>query len=189
MLEKKPAATDFRDLTDPWFIDALASWVSRQRAAFRGDARPLDAHDLSVLGPHFEPETLASVRVAFLPSLAVLPEPPGYSALVDSEHGPPIDFSRIAGLTLVDTILVASQRVTPPNDRVSVLFQECVHVVQYRVLGLHGFLQEYLSGWIGSGMTHQGIPLERTAARLRELFDTRAGYPIHVEQQLGKMTT
>ena len=50
------------------------------------------------------------------------------------------------------------------------LFHEIVHVVQYRLLGVRGFAEQYIRGWARSGFDYREIPLEVEAYALEAEF-------------------
>lgn len=167
-------------------LHELVDWLERQRLRYRARGRTLDARERSALARCFQNDTLACVRVVMLPSFDGVARPPGYGALAATEPGLPIDLAGITGLTLVDTILIARPRLSERNPPLSVIFQECVHVAQFRRLGTAGFLAAYLRGWAENGRRHDAIPLETLAAELRRRFETRPAEPFSVEIEIAQ---
>lgn len=95
--------------------------------------------------------------------------PPFYGELVKMgfEAASLPDFAHMAAITFVDTVVSHE----PFSDRL--LFHELVHFVQYEKLGLEGFADKYVRGFL-SGGSYEAIPLEMNAYQL----DTRfAGAP------------
>lgn len=163
----------------PFLHERAAAWVRRKRALHRPLAEPLAADARLLLGEYFEAATLDLVRVRAVPVIA---NPP-VSTLFDRLGRPvPVDFREMWGVTFMDTILIAEERVKPAA-RMALLFHECVHVVQYRLLGLEGFVAEYARGWVASGWQYRQIPLERDAYELQRRFRDapRAAFPVEAE--------
>jgi hypothetical protein len=73
------------------------------------------------------------------------------------------NFGLMAAITFVDTVVSHE----PFTDRL--LFHELVHVVQYENLGLEGFADKYVRGFL-SGGSYDGIPLEMNAYELDGRF-------------------
>jgi len=69
----------------------------------------------------------------------------------------------MAGITFQDVIVHADPLQTP------LLFHELVHAVQYKHLGLQGFAERYVLGFLTGG-TYEEIPLEKQAYALEEQF-------------------
>lgn len=59
----------------------------------------------------------------------------------------------------------------PPPRRL--LVHELVHVAQYERLGVHGFAEEYVVGWIRAGYEYRRIPLEVEAYGVERDFVAR----------------
>lgn len=148
-------------------------WVSSARAAYRETASALTADVVGVFRFYFPDRLLADARLVFVPEI---PNPPFYAALAGQGLPPPLDFSRMTGLTLGDSILI-SKRFLPASahELVSVLFHEMVHVTQYSVLSVDDFISEYVRGWAANGRLYEAIPLEVQAYALQERFVSR--YP------------
>jgi hypothetical protein len=73
-------------------------------------------------------------------------------------------FSEMAGVTFQDVIVHVE-----PLTR-SLLFHELVHCVQYTHLGLEGFAEHYVRGFLDGGL-HEEIPLEKQAYELEARFN------------------
>src|SRR4030067_3767004 len=107
--------------------------------------------------------------------------PSFYTDLARSGISISLDFSQMAGITFVDTILLSdlSAHVQP---RISLLFHEMVHVVQYGWLGVSEFTSQYVRGWAQNGFVYAEIPLERDAYELQKRFDSAPQYIFSVEE-------
>jgi hypothetical protein len=68
-----------------------------------------------------------------------------------------------AAVTFEDVVLHVGA-LTP-----RLLFHELVHAVQYRHLGLEGFAERYVNGFLPGG-SYAGIPLEKQAYELEARF-------------------
>jgi len=116
--------------------------------------------DRERLGAWFDPELLASARIARLAGAdfeAALPE------MV-------LRFGRFAAITLIDTVLVGPAIELTGARWDELLFHELVHVAQFRALGNERFVREYLRGWVAGGRRYARIPLEVEAYALARRF-------------------
>lgn len=139
---------------------------------------PADACDR--LAHFFDPATLEPVRVRRVTRV----EPPAGLGYLGRLSPLALDFDRVYGITFIDTILVA-QDLAPEAARVDCLFHECVHVAQYRLLGLGGFVRSYLAGWVGAGYRYDAIPLEREAYSLQRRFVSAPEAVFSVEAEIA----
>jgi hypothetical protein len=114
--------------------------------------------------PFFPKPALDSTRLVVLTGQRVT-NPPFYGQLVQMEFEPAAlpNFALMAAITFVDTVVSHE----PFTDRL--LFHELVHVVQYENLGLEGFADKYVRGFL-SGGSYDGIPLEVNAYELDGRF-------------------
>jgi hypothetical protein len=144
-------------------IRELASWVatyiSEQRTSFQGRAAPIEPGHKAALEPFFPATLLGEVRVV----RGRASEPSFYRQLqgLGITNAPP--FSEMAGITFQDVVVHAE----PLTRRL--LFHELVHAVQYRHLGLPGFAEYYVRGFL-SGGSYEQIPLEKQAYELEARF-------------------
>lgn len=151
-----------------WVIQQVTEYIERQRQTYSGRAVSLNANQKAAMQPFFPVSTLDSARVLVLIRDRVS-NPPFYGALVQMGFEPAAlpNFSLMAAITFVDTVVSHE----PFTDRL--LFHELVHVVQYEKLGLEGFANKYVRGFL-SGGSYEGIPLEMNAYKLDARF---AGAP------------
>jgi hypothetical protein len=144
-------------------VRQLASWVatyiSEQRTSFQTKAAPLEPGHKAALEPFFPATLLNEVRVV----RGRASEPSFYRQLqgLGITNAPP--FSEMAGITFQDVVVHAE----PLTRRL--LFHELVHAVQYRHLGLAGFAEHYVRGFL-SGGSYEQIPLEKQAYELEARF-------------------
>jgi len=165
-----------------YFIQNGTAWIRDQRAGRYPIASLLDPDVQSALAPFFEPPTLQSARVVVVP---IIDNPPFYTELKQAGIPIPIDFTQMGGITFVDTILV-SQAIADFDAAAlrSLLFHECVHVAQYRLLGVDRFVREYVEGWAANGFSYSAIPLERHAYELQDRFVSRQQAIFLVEESI-----
>lgn len=161
-------------------IVQLASWVAayitEQRTAFRDRARPIAVEDEERLRPFFPADVLESVRVV----RGRASEPAFYAQLrAMGIHNAPA-FSDMAGVTFQD-VVVHVEGLTP-----SLLFHELVHAVQYKHLGLEGFADRYVRGFL-SGGSYEEIPLEKQAYALEGKFRSNAAALFSVEEDVKRL--
>jgi len=144
-------------------IRELAGWVavyiSEQRESFRGKAVAIEPSHKAALQPFFPALVLEGVKV----TRGRAGEPSFYRQLrgLGITNAPP--FSDMAGITFQDIVVHAE----PLTRRL--LFHELVHAVQYVQLGLQGFAEHYVRGFL-SGGSYEEIPLEKQAYELEGRF-------------------
>jgi hypothetical protein len=158
-------------------IEQLVTWVAgyiaEQRAAFRGKARAIGSEHKEVLQLFFPADVLDAVRVV----RGRAAEPSFYSQVraIGIRNAPP--FSDMAGITFQD-VVVHIEPLTLP-----LLFHELVHAVQYKHLGLQGFADAYVRGFLTGG-SYEEIPLEKQAYELEDRFAANAGATFSVESDV-----
>lgn len=141
----------------------ISGYIAEQRKAFAPKARPIEAEERRPLQPFFPTEVLDGARLV----RGRAPEPKFYALLrmMGVRNAPP--FSDMAGITFQDVVV----HVEPLSQ--TLLFHELVHVVQYKHLGLQGFAEAYVRGFLTGG-SYEEIPLEKQAYELEARF---ARYP------------
>jgi hypothetical protein len=147
-------------------------WVAAQREAFQSKSNPISEQDRTVLCHYFGHAVLQGSRLAWADEIA---NPDFYADLERAGQPIPLDFRLMTGITFVDTIVISRSQFEGPATWRPLLFHELIHVVQYRVLGLDRFVQEYLNGWARNGFFYESIPLERMAYELQGRFDRASG--------------
>jgi hypothetical protein len=132
--------------------------------------------------PFFKEETLAEVRFRHVSQI----DNPDFLGFVQDSLAAkkPLDFTQMAGITFVDTVILLAAYFED-TDLVSLLFHECVHVVQYRQLGVEGFMRRYIEGWASNSMDYFAIPLERDAYELERQFRFQPHRPFFVEDAVA----
>jgi len=150
--------------------DWVASYIADQRLHFHAKAKPIGSDQLNLLRPFFPEDVLRETRVV----RGRATKPPFYSQLLSLgiKNAPP--FSDMAGISFQDVIV----HVEPLQP--ALLFHELVHVVQYKHLGLHGFAERYVCGFLTGG-SYEEIPLEKQAYSLEERFVRDPTEPFSVE--------
>ena len=151
-----------------WIAQQVAAYVDHQRQTYRPAAVPLSLNQKNAMRPFFSEPTLDSTRLVVLTGKRVN-NPPFYGQLVQMGFSPADlpDFAHMAAITFVDTV-VSHEAFTE-----RLLFHELVHVVQYEKLGLEGFADRYVRGFLKGG-SYEAIPLEMNAYELDAWF---AGAP------------
>jgi hypothetical protein len=148
-----------------WLVARGAAWVERRRRDHRPFAEPLAPDLMRAFGPYFESETLEATRVHRVPRI----DPPWPAALAGRLRPLALDFGHVWGITYIDTLVLAAD-ILDESQWEECLFHECVHVAQYRLHGLTGFVAKYVRGWAEAGWSYQGIGLEREAYALQGRF-------------------
>jgi hypothetical protein len=139
----------------------IAQYITEQRASFVKKASPIAPEQKFKLRPFFPAEVLNDVRVV----QGRATEPAFYSRLrpLGIHNAPP--FSEMAGITFEDVVV----HTEPLTD--ALLFHELVHAAQYRHLGLRGFAERYVRGFLTGG-SYEEIPLEKEAYELEARFSS-----------------
>ena len=162
-----------------YLIENGECWVREQRARHRPEARPLHAQTQAALAPFFDADVLRDVRFRSVP---IIENPDFYDALIAAGQPVPMDFTSARGITYDDTVLLSAGDGTLPGPPSGLLFHELVHVVQYRLLGIGGFVRRYLTGWAAAGFVYEAIPLEREAFDLQHRFEQAPRTPFRVRE-------
>ncbi|HEX8234466.1 MAG TPA: hypothetical protein VF600_00770 [Abditibacteriaceae bacterium] len=157
-------------------------WVRHQRHKHRRNAAPLSDEEFAHLSRFFEEDTLRSARIAHVP---VLENPKLVGVLRLLGVGDTLDFGAASGVTYDDLILISQSRADTLAP-MSLLFHEMVHVAQYRVLGVRGFIEHYMHGWANHGCAYLTIPLERDAYVLQARYDSNPQGAFSVEDEVRR---
>jgi hypothetical protein len=159
-------------------------WVKEQRLAFRGRGRALPPSAMAQFRPFFEESLLREVRLAAVPAL----ENPGFLEAYREELSektiPLLDFSTMAAITFVDTILVVDAFLPEPPG--GLIFHELVHAVQYEILGPDKFVELYILGWVNQGFNYAAIPLEMDAYELQNRYEADPADPFSVSAEVSR---
>src|ERR1700719_2218711 len=143
------------------FIEQGRLWASGMHSELWPKGNPLAEPLARQFSPCFGVDTLKRIRVV---ALKEIPNPPFYGSLAARGVQAPIDFTQMAGITFIDTVIISETKAELSEDSLrSLLFHEAVHVVQYEQLGLDRFMNDYVMGWANNGFEYRNIPLERQA--------------------------
>ena len=99
-----------------------------------------------------------------------------------------VDADRLLGITYLDTIVIPRHGSDPAEvDGVplSTLFHELVHIEQARQLGVRGFVERYIRGWLENGRQYAAIPLEQDAYALERRFRLDPGESFDVAAEIA----
>jgi hypothetical protein len=145
-----------------------AQWVQDQRRKHRVTSQPLPVDVATALAPYFSPQLLSRVRVDYPARI----EHPDFLQLLEGQGFPPLpDFREMAGITFGDVICLAREYLpAAAGERSTLFFHECVHVVQYQILGVDEFIRQYVGGWAANGYHYEAIPLELQAFAITSGF-------------------
>lgn len=170
-VDSDPPITPYDDLTGEemaWLVDEASRWIAELEHRHRPHARPLDAAERRALAGFFDPSLLDRAR---LWRVEGIDNPDFFSLFTDSGRPLPIDFRRITGLALVDTVLVVASRARPgTRGWLPLVFHELVHLAQVEVLGERGHVADYVRGWASHGFRYRTIPQEEQAYELAARF-------------------
>ncbi|HVN17226.1 MAG TPA: hypothetical protein VMU05_00585 [Dongiaceae bacterium] len=153
----------------------VAEYIAHQRESFLQKAHPIPEAIQKKLQPFFPRGLLQSVTVA----KGRAAEPGFYPQLraMGIRNAPA--FSDMAGITFQDVVVYV--------DRIpdSLLFHELVHAVQYEHLGVQGFSDRYVRGFLMGG-SYEEIPLEKQAYELEARFAANPDSPFSVEGDVSE---
>lgn len=151
----------------PLLIQEGTDWVRSRRDAHRPEARRFSDQEVEALERFFGSVILNAARIKHVPRIN---NPPFYSMLPTSGLRL-IDFTQIAGITFIDTILIATERIPPGPPPFHLVFHELVHVVQYDLVGIEEFIKRYVHGWFTHGQDYASVPIERQAHELQARYE------------------
>jgi hypothetical protein len=140
---------------------------------FAKKAIPISSTHKSALLSFFPAGVLDEIRVV----RGRAPEPPFYRQLRALGVTNPPPFSDMAGVTFHKVVV----HVEPLTHEL--LFHELVHAVQYRHLGLSGFAERYVKGFL-SGGSYEEIPLEKQAYELEARFASAPRQAFSVDEDV-----
>ncbi len=143
----------------PQFVNWVAEYIDDQRQALRDKAKPIPADLQTTVSSFFPSDVLSKVHIV----QGRVSDPAFYSQLRSLGIRNAPSFSDMAGITFVDVVL----HVEELSSRL--LFHELVHAVQYKHLGLKGFADRYVRGFLQGG-SYEKIPLELQAYELEAKF-------------------
>lgn len=158
-------------------IKQLAGWVAayiaEQRDAFLSKGHAITEEHRKILELFFPASALCEVRIA----RGRAAEPSFYVQLraLGIRNAPP--FSDMAGITFQDVVVHVEPLTLP------LLFHEMVHAVQYKHLGLQGFAEAYVRGFLTGG-SYEEIPLEKQAYELESRFCADAAAIFSVDEDV-----
>ena len=156
----------------------VVQYISTQRDKYAPDATALSLQQRAAVGPFFSPKILDGTRLLVLQGARVA-NPDFYPMLRSLGFRNLPDQSRMGAITFYD--LVVSHE--PFSD--GLLFHELVHVEQYRQLGIPGFSEFYVRGFL-SGGSYDAIPLEINAYTLQGQFEVNPRQLFSVEAEVRK---
>jgi hypothetical protein len=144
-------------------------WIKEQREAFRPLGRELPDTAIAQFSLYFEERLLQEVRLVTVPALVNPGFLEEYRSIFSEKAIPLLDFSGMAGITFMDTILLVDRLLT--ESATPLIFHELVHAVQYELLGPEKFVELYIMGWVNQGFNYAAIPLEMDAYELQNRYE------------------
>lgn len=163
-----------------YLVENVSSWIMNQRTIHRTLSEPLSETTVAALQGFFSRDTMDRVRIR---RVSVIENPPFYSAFEDEGEDIPLGFDVWAAITFGDVILVSESQAPGPLSH-SILFHELVHVVQYKILGIHEFARRYVNSFLQSELNYMTIPLESIAFDLQGRFEKCKGRKFSAEKEV-----
>lgn len=151
-------------------IEEGTRWIEGQRDRVLVEGRALAVSERLALGAYLEGfPGVDDVRIEFVPRLR---NPPFYETLPFAVRRRMIDFeSDMCAITFASAISARRDQLKAPRQWTSTLLHELVHVAQCAMLGVNGFVKEYVRGFAAGGFDYGRIPLEVMAYDLQRRFD------------------
>jgi hypothetical protein len=140
-------------------LPSLREWIRQLHSTHTNQAVPVIAHGYNRLSAHFPVSLLQATRSV---SAAPVPFPPV------AEYGLP-EFSALAEKNMSGITFGDMYFFQPGQDTESLHCHELVHVLQWRALGLDGFLLTYAIGILEYG--YEASPLEQIAYDIAGQFE------------------
>jgi hypothetical protein len=155
--------------------DRLGRYLHEQREHFRPIGQPLEQEHREALAPFFTSELLTRIRTVVLdrerlpkPTLDSEAKAMDVAGLSDFPHPSSASFGEV--LVFYDAI----------DNRH--LFHALVHTVQIGVLGVEGYAERFVCGFLRTS-THASVPMEAHAAMLETAFAEHSR-PFSVEEKV-----
>jgi hypothetical protein len=159
-------------------------WVSQQRTIFRPLGHLLSDSALATFSNFFDRNLLKNVRVVTVPGIDNPPFLEQLRPALSQASVPVLDFSSMAAITFVDTILLVESAARDHRD--SLVFHELIHVVQYDILGPDKFVELFITGWVNQGFNYAAIPLEMDAYELQYNYESAPGVGFDVQDEVSQ---
>ena len=156
----------------------VSQYISAQREKYAPRAIPLSAQQQAALKGFFSSQVLDGTRLLVLRGERV-GNPDFYPMLKSLGFNNLPDQSTMGAVTFND-VVVSRQ---PFSN--GLLFDELVHVEQYRQLGIPRFSELYVRGFLNGG-SYEAIPLEVDAYTLEGRFESDPHRMFSVEDEVGR---
>jgi hypothetical protein len=153
-------------------------YISAQRQKYGSRTVPLSAQKKAAMAGFFSPQLLDSTRLLVLQGERVS-NPEFYAMLKGLEFANPPDQSGRGAITFSDVV------VSHEPFSNGLLFHELVHAEQYRQLGIPGFSELYVRGFLTGG-SYEAIPLEVNAYTLGGRFESDPRRMFSVEDEVKR---
>ena len=159
------------------------NWIRTQRDYYRNSARNLSSSEIELVSAFFSENILTIARIQ---NVRKIENPMFYADLEAQGISMPFDFTTMAGITFIDTILISDTE--DPTDQLppSLLFHELVHVVQYDILGVRVFTELYVRGWLEADQNYHAIPIELYANELEDRYERQPQFVFSVEAEVRR---
>ncbi len=159
----------------------VAQYISTQRDKYAPRAVPLSAQQRATIDGFFSPQLLDGTRLLVLQGQRV-PNPDFYPMLRSLGFKNLPDQSTMAAITFCDVV------VSHEPFSTGLLFHELVHVEQYRQLGIAGFSELYVRGFLNGG-SYEAIPLEVNGYALGGRFENNPAQQFSVADEVRRWIT
>jgi hypothetical protein len=156
----------------------VVQYISTRREKYAPRAVPLSAQQKAAMAGFFSPQLLDSTRLLVLHGERVS-NPEFYPMLKGLGFTNLPEQSGMGAITFSDVV------VSHEPFSNGLLFHELVHAEQYRQLGIPGFSELYVRGFLTGG-SYDAIPLEVNAYTLGGRFDSDPRRMFSVEDEVRR---
>ncbi|MGA2298316.1 MAG: hypothetical protein ABSG15_12280, partial [FCB group bacterium] len=158
---------DYEEITELLRKD-IKKWVLEEQKIHEVDAVPISAQDKLLLNSYFEPSILNSVKIKIVSSIPAPDFSPKTKKIL-KQNG--FNFDKIAGLALVDCIVMPMEQKVKGLKWTSLLFHELVHCTQYKLLGISKYIELWVNGLVNNDFKYEKNPFEIVASNLHRRFE------------------
>ena len=161
-------------------IEEGCNWIYNTQKKYSSNARNLTLDEQNKLKGWFTNSILSTAKINIVDKV----KNPPFIEELKRKFPINFDYENAHGVTFGNLILMASVHVTPASHHwISTLFHELVHVVQFDILKIEGFVRLYVegvinglfvNGGINNNFKYENIPLEINAYNLQGDYDRLA---------------
>jgi len=159
------------------------AWVCETIEKYSSEARQLTSQEKNKLRGWYPNRILDVARLHEIFEA----ENPSFLKQLQEQGIIKFDYRSSMGITFGNLILICNKFLLPANRLwIPTLFHELVHVVQFDLLGLEGFVKYYVDGFLNNGFKYESIPSEISAYDLQNRFSSNPNNYFSVEAEVRR---